>query len=255
MDKKSDNEFYVSVAEKAKIIARKLGTSMIHQNYYDDEYLGDEYTNDELKILVFFDDKYGYNVDIKMEKITLLSYYSKLNKLEYRDGKWTELIDFIYNTIPKVIAVRNAEKMILKNKIDNLRKLENYFKQFVIYDEKYNIIDVMNHNLKRYNISIEKESHYNYELNTITGYKEKCNPYIEYKIYYNNSVVAGFRGNSSNVFPNISNCAKEYVPGPWETTFIDYLTITIQIENDRLKNMIDSKTDSMLLKLKKSLIK
>ena len=241
-----NNNELSNIINMSSEIAIKLGRELISQGYYNDELIGHEYEFNDLKITYYnkeHDKRYLY-VFIGENEVLFYNYQNKHEKIN--EGRWIDLIELIHSQIPNILHERKIEEENFKNRINDMRSLEGYFKYYIECSKtKPGVQERIDSSLANRQIKVSKKQGYNTIRNLCQG-EDDYIPYDYYAVYSNGEEVAEFNGNSFNVFPNLESYAKKYKPGAWT----DYFKIIIQRAKAEdgiiTQKYIDNKTEDTM---------
>ena len=202
---------FKKVTRKALEIANKLGQPEYGDRYSKDEYLGQRYKFDELEIRAF-----EKSINIKMADNYVLHFNDKTNEVNFVDGKWTEVIDLLYEAIPSILEERKKNEENHNEKKEALIDLEESFKYYVeCNNQKPAVQELIDDSLEIHKIKIKKEEGYSQIVSKTTG-EYNYIPYTYFEVFDHDKSVAQFRGNPFNVLPNLDYYTKLFTPGGWE---------------------------------------
>ena len=249
MKQENLNKFCDIMLNMSNEILDKLGQPLIEDGYYNDKHYGDEYVYNKLTINRNMDG----NIQIYIDNENVFYYDVDKKAYGYSHGVWPQLIMAIYEQIPAMVKERKLKEKEKQNRINDLKLLSEYFKNYIILtNKKTGIKEIINSELNDYNISIIKDKRVKYTTNPIQCYEEE-HIYYEYVVYYNNQKVAEFGDNEFNVFPNYEYYAQEYIPGEW-TKALKQVISKATITNEALiLKQLDNTVDDMIKTFRKTL--
>lgn len=241
-----EKDFY-EITKKAIQIVKKLGYSHSYGGYYDDECHYEEYEFDKLKMTY-----YEKSFVIYFDDVKVIDYDFKGNVIYYVDGKWTELVDVIYNNIDTILKERRLESEKRGRKIDELNSLKDYFIFYIecVENKNKNILKSVDDKLENNGIKIVKNKCYSTIRNLCTGDDDYI-PYYTFSVFYNNEEVAYFNANKFNVFPNLEHYSKKFKNGEWVETFKSIMNWGMKNRDYLVQQQIDSGAEESIRKFRR----
>ena len=244
-----DDYYYIDLAGKAREIAEKIGKNIIREDYYTDFCIGKSYVFDKLEI-TFYDIDNNQSILISINNNKVLEYDFNSEELDYSVGHWTDLIEALYDKVPDIIYSQNEKQRKIREKIDKLDELNEYFKKIIIYSKEKGFLERLRSNLGECNISIKKSSYYPLSRNLVTGdYEESSIATTTYEIYHYSSLVAKFRDNQFDT--RYLYYRDDFKDGYWVEDFKGVITETIEAEKDLIQKEVDNSASEMIKKLKR----
>ena len=230
---------------KSNDIVTNLGYELIRDEYYGDICYGKEYKYDKLKITLYDDGiLYVYIGDKEV-----LYHNSRENR--YLSGRWTELIDVIHKQIPSILAKRELEAKLRKQKIAELESLREYFKYYIKSRKNEELLNSINNELYLFDITVEKGTRNFVTRNLCTGDDEYV-PYGIFTIKHKNKAVAKFNDNDYDPISSPEENIKYFKQGNWTENFKAVLENSKFLAKELTQHSIDNTADDLIKKFTKT---
>ena len=241
---------YLQVARKTREIAMAYGKPSFSIGFLSDRITAYTYVNDKLYIKYSINDE-DYLI-VKIDDTQVLSCDFDETEVTFQDGNWTELIDYIYSTLPKHEVEGTTKLEEFKRKKELFKKLHGYFKYYIDCSDDEVAFDIINSELDNYGFKITKDKYFVSKKTKKRVPENSEKDLVAYEFYivkYNDEEVVRFQHNQN---ANINHYAKIMKPGLWQDLFISAVINT----SDSLAAMermdeIDKISSDMIMKLKK----
>ena len=246
MKEKEINE----VIAMSNVIVNKLGHKLYKEDYYSDHHYADEYEYEQLTIKNNIDDNY---LSVKIGKEEVLLYNKSKNIKKVRDGKWVDLISFIYKNIPLILRRNELIAKKIRIKTDILLSLKEYIKFYVnCYNYKKEIVDIIDKDLLEEDIEMVRKTNYRYVDNRIQGVPDK-ETYYTFEILYKNHKVCEFY-DGVEPFANMDYYVEKLNPeGKWIEKFKKVIMEAKNTDRIITQQKIDDLSNDMIKKFRNTL--